>query len=48
MGSFERYFDPQIVKLIEQSEKDGGIWLKDVEPDQLIEVYTQKSIYRLA
>ena len=48
MGSFERYFDSQIVKLIEQSEKDGGIWLKDVEPDQLIEVYTQKSIYRLA
>lgn len=36
-----------LLKLIEQSEQDGGVFLKDVATGQLVEAYTQNSIYRI-
>ncbi len=37
-----------LLELMEQSERDGGIWLEDVPADKLVEVDTQNGIYRIA
>ncbi len=46
----EQHLDPRLVALIQKSERDGGIFLKDVPnpEDAIVEVHTQNSIYTIA
>ncbi len=46
------FFHPQIAHNIEQSENDGGIWLKDIEGDAYqssvpVKVQTQNTLYTI-
>lgn len=39
----EKYIDPRLLALIKKSEKDGGIFLKDVIEGSLVQVHTQNN-----
>lgn len=44
----EKHIDPRLLSKIKQSEKDGGIFLKDVPNNHIIEAHTQNSVYTIA
>ena len=44
----EKHIDPRLLEKIKQSEKDGGIFLKDVPDNHIVEAHTQNSIYAIA
>lgn len=48
--SGREHIDPRLLALIDQSEKDGGIFLKDVphSDEAVVEVFTKNSLYEIA
>ncbi len=44
----EKHIDPRLLAKIKQSEKDGGIFLKDIPDRHIVEVHTQNSVYTIA
>lgn len=44
----EKNIDPSLLAKIKQAEKDGGIFLKNIPEDHVVEVHTKNSIYALA
>ncbi|OGZ08081.1 MAG: hypothetical protein A3C93_01850 [Candidatus Lloydbacteria bacterium RIFCSPHIGHO2_02_FULL_54_17] len=42
------FIDPKLLAKIEKSEKDGGMFTKDIPEDTLVFVHTNNSVYTLA
>lgn len=44
----DKHIDPRLLAKIKQSEKDGGIFLKDIPDSYIVEAHTQNSVYTVA
>lgn len=44
----EKNIDPRLLAKIKQSEKNGGIFLKDIPDNHIVEAHTQNSVYTIA
>ena len=43
----KKHLDPLIVARIEQSDRDGGVFLKEPSPGSKLDVYTKNSCYEI-